>query len=113
MSTAEIVNPLFRALRRTIGSNRSLGSNRRSRAVFRRRSSNAGTWAAVTVVIGAAAAFLYGSSTGRGLLSRIGKSTGGGAGKLLGGVVGAHPVQTSKLVEAGREFLSSRESRGV
>jgi hypothetical protein len=80
-----------------------LGSRRRSRS-----RSPGSALIAGGVLIGAAATYLFATSSGRSLRTRMGKSAGAGVGKLLGEQVGAHPVAAAKTVQKARELFSTR-----
>jgi hypothetical protein len=117
MKTKQFMAPVMRTLA-TVPQNRTLsqlglsavlgwlGSRRRSRG-YRSRRSPSSALIAAGVLFGGAAAYLFGTSSGRNLRTRMGKSAGGGVGKLLGEQVGAHPVATAKTVKKAREILST------
>jgi hypothetical protein len=83
------------------------GSRRRSR----RQLSTGSVLIGAGVLIGAAAAYLFGSSSGRDLRTRVGKRLGSGVGqtvgKLVGEQAGAHPIGTAHTVKKAREAFSS------
>jgi hypothetical protein len=66
-------------------------------------------WIAGGVLTGAAAALLLNPWNGRDLRSRVGKTVGGGFGKLLGEQAGAHPFGTAKAVRKSQELLGRNE----
>lgn len=80
-----------------------LGSRRRRR----NRIAPSSAWIAAGVLIGGAATYLFATSNGRNLRTRLGKSAGAGVGKLIGEQVGAHPMATAKTVQKAKEVFSS------
>jgi len=114
MNTKQFMGPVLRTLA-TVPQNRTfvalglpavlgwLGVNRRRSSWLSPSSALIGAG----VLIGGAATYLFATSSGRDLRTSVGKRFGGGVGKLLGEVAGAHPVATTKTVQKASEAFSS------
>jgi hypothetical protein len=116
-------NKVVRPLLRTITRNPNLASAASAASVAilgklgrrsRRRAPNTGLWAAAGLLVAGAGAFVLASSTRRNsvlqLLQRAGGGLGGRLGELLGGQVGAHPLETRKLVRAAEGAFSPNKA---
>jgi hypothetical protein len=114
MKTKQFMGPVMRTLA-TVPQNRMLTQLGLPAVlgwlgVRRRRSSWLSPTSALIgagVLIGGAATYFFTTSRGRDLRTTVGKRLGEGAGKLLGGQAGAHPVATAKAVQKANEVFSS------
>jgi hypothetical protein len=114
MKTKKFITPMMRTLA-TVPQNRTLmqlglpavlgwlGTRRRRRSWL----SGSSVMMAAGVLLGGAATYLFATSTGRDLRTRVGKRLGAGVGKVVGEGVGAHPVAAAKTVQKAGELLSS------
>ena len=112
MKTNDLLNPLVRVLP-SLPSARTLRRATPASVlglVRRRRRQPSLAWFAAGAMVAAAAAVLLAPTRRhslRALLQRTGSGVGEQLGKLVGGRVGAHPLETAKLVQGTRDLVSS------
>ncbi len=112
----KIVRPLLRTMSRNpnLASAAILAVLGKLSQRRRRRAPHTGLWAAAGLLAAGAGAFALASPTRRNsilqLLQRAGGGLGGRLGQLVGGQVGAHPLETRKLVRAAEGVLTPNQS---